>query len=204
MSDTIKYRIGLDLGQTGQFTALAVLEQMKRPDPFNPDRLAKHYAVRHLERFAPGIAFAQICARLQTLLTTLPRDETIVAVDQTAVGEPVVRLLRRARLRVSIRPVTITAGNQVQISEGGGWLVPKRDLVSTFQLLLQSQRIKVASCLPEAQILVQELLRFRAKVALAANDTLDAWREGPHDDLVLAVAIAAWMSEQLRELWIYC
>jgi hypothetical protein len=29
-----------------------------------------------------------------------------------------------------------------------------------------------------------------------------AWREGAHDDLVLAVAIAAWKGEHLRKFWI--
>jgi hypothetical protein len=202
MQDTIKYRIGLDLGQTGQFTALAILEQTSGPDPFEAGRRAKHYAVRHLERSPPGAPFAQICTRLQSLLLTLPREATTIAVDQTAVGQPVVSLLRRARLQVSIRPVTITTGNQAQLNEGGDWSVPKKELVSTLQLLLQSRRIRIAPRLPESHILVEELVRFRAKTALASNDTLEAWREGPHDDLVLAVAVAAWISEQLREFWI--
>ena len=92
----------------------------------------------------------------------------------------------------------------VTILDSGFWQVPKKDLVSTLQVLLQSRRIKVAPSLPESQTLVQELMSFRAKATLASNDTLDAWREGPHDDLVLAVAIAAWQSERLREFWIRC
>ena len=203
ISDTIKYRIGLDLGQAGQFTGLAILEQTMEPDRFYPGRRAKHYAVRHLERFAPGAAFDQVCTRLYKLLSTLPPEETTLAVDQTAVGQPVVNLLRRARPKASIRAVTITAGNQAQRNEGG-WSVPKKELVSTLQLLLQSRRIKVAPRLPESRILVQELVRFRVKASLASTDTLEVWREGPHDDLVLAVAVAAWMSEHLREFWMHC
>jgi hypothetical protein len=42
------------------------------------------------------------------------------------------------------------------------------------------------------------------KATLSPKDTLEAWREGPHDDLVLAVAIAAWQSEQLRDFWVWC
>ena len=37
---------------------------------------------------------------------------------------------------------------------------------------------------------------FRVKVTDAANETFGAWRERPHDDLVLAVAIAAWQAER--------
>ena len=48
--------------------------------------------------------------------------------------------------------------------------------------------------------------RFRARVSLAAKDEDLAWREGEHDDLVLAVAAAVWHGRstgavlRLREL----
>ncbi len=38
--------------------------------------------------------------------------------------------------------------------------------------------------LPEAALLVQELLNFQVKITAAGNDTYRAWREGQHDDLV--------------------
>ena len=28
------------------------------------------------------------------------------------------------------------------------------------------------------------------------------WRERPQDDLVLAVAVAVWLSERLRQFWV--
>ena len=45
-------------------------------------------------------------------------------------------------------------------------------------------------------MLVQELENFRAKVTAARQETLESWREGRHDDLILAVAVAAWLGEQ--------
>jgi hypothetical protein len=45
-------------------------------------------------------------------------------------------------------------------------------------------------------LLVQELENFRAKVTTAKNEGLESWREGRHDDLILAVAVAAWLGEQ--------
>ena len=45
-------------------------------------------------------------------------------------------------------------------------------------------------------MLVQELENFRAKVTTAKNEGLESWREGRHDDLILAVAVAAWLGEQ--------
>jgi hypothetical protein len=202
MNDTIKYITGLDLGQAAELTALAVLEQTTGPDPYNPSRTAKYYAVRHLERFALGTSFAVVCDRLRELFSNPPLAQSNLVVDQTVVGQPVVKLLRRARLRATIRPVTITGGNQAVFNEDGSWSVPKRDLVSTLQVLLQLRRIKVAPTLSEAKTLVQELTNFRVKATLSATETLESWREGPHDDLVLAVAIAAWQSERLLEYWL--
>jgi len=35
-------------------------------------------------------------------------------------------------------------------------------------------------------------------VALNANEQYEAWREGDHDDLVLAVAMACWLGQQCQ------
>jgi hypothetical protein len=40
-------------------------------------------------------------------------------------------------------------------------------------------------------MLARELAAFQLKVSKAAETEVDAWREGAHDDLVLAVAVAA-------------
>lgn len=47
-------------------------------------------------------------------------------------------------------------------------------------------------------MLVQELVILRAKVTAASEAAALAWREGEHDDLVLAVAVAAWEAERAR------
>lgn len=64
-------------------------------------------------------------------------------------------------------------------------------------MLLQSDRLKFAAGLPAVPLLVQELLAFRVKIdPLTAHDSYGSWREGSHDDMVLAVAIASWWGER--------
>ena len=92
--------------------------------------------------------------------------------------------------------ITITGGDTVT-GDGGNYRVPKRYLVSTMQVLLQAGLLKVAEELPDATVLVQELLNFRVKIdPLTAHDSYGAWREGQHDDLVLATAVACWYGER--------
>src|SRR5262249_43592397 len=118
------------------------------------------------------------------------------------VGRAVVDMIRRARPRATIRPITITAGHDVA-PDGAGWHVPKKELVSVLQVLLQSHRLQVARVLPLASKLVKELESFRVKITAHANETFEAWRERDHDDLVLAVALAAWVGEHaVQQLWV--
>jgi hypothetical protein len=124
-------------------------------------------------------------------------------VDQTGVGRAVVDMISRSRPRASIRPITITAGHAA-IADGAGWHVPKKELVGVLQVLLQTRRLQVARRLPMASVLAKELETFRVKITVNANETFEAWRERDHDDMVLAVAMAAWVGEHaMKEFWIW-
>ena len=71
--------------------------------------------------------------------------------------------------------------------------MPKRNLVSTVQIALQSGHLKIAEELALAETLRKELSSFRIKVNIStAHDSNEAWREGDHDDLVLATALDCW------------
>jgi hypothetical protein len=77
--------------------------------------------------------------------------------------------------------------------------VPKRDLVAAVQVLLQNGRLKIAEGLELAPTLRKELLGFRVKVdPKTAHDSYEHWREGDHDDLVLATALACWYREHIN------
>src|SRR5207302_6194521 len=82
--------------------------------------------------------------------------------------------------------ITITSGRS-----GDNWLlVPKVNLVSQLQVLVQQQRILIAAELPLATLLRQELLDFRVKISQAGIDTYEALTESAHDDIVTALALA--------------
>jgi hypothetical protein len=193
---TLRYFIGLDLGPAGEHTALAVLE---RP-LMTPRHEAKPaYALRHLKRYPLGTAFPVIVDDVQTLLLTPPMPGSILVIDKTGVGQAIVHLFRdqlRKRVRFTYWPVTIAAGIQGETYVNGKMSVAKQELVGTLQVLLQTRRLHVAKTLPETTELVRELEAFRIKPTKLAGEVEEMWREGPHDDLVLAVALAAWVGER--------
>ena len=91
--------------------------------------------------------------------------------------------------------VTITAGDEVT-EQWPCFRVPKRDVISTAQVLLQTDRLKIARDLPNAQLLLRELQSFRMNVDLKRTSDSLAWREGANDDLVLALAVGLWLGER--------
>ena len=119
---------------------------------------------------------------------------TELIVDATGVERPVVDLLSALGLRP--RAVTITAGD-AETRDGAAWRVPKRDLVIGLQVLLQAKLLKVAEALPDWPICARELVAFNVKIdPLTAHDSYGYAREGIHDDLVLAVALACWAARK--------
>jgi hypothetical protein len=189
------YLIGLDLGQARDYSALAVVERVWKSDADCAGRLVSHYAIRHLRRWPLQTSYTAVAADLAGLVRTPPLSWPVLVVDQTGVGQAVVDFLAKAQLSASLEPVVITSGHGTSWRDGRAWHVPKKELVSCLQMLLQSRRLQVAA-LPERMLLMQELLAFRVKITAAANETFEAWRERDHDDLVLAVALAAWWGER--------
>jgi hypothetical protein len=63
-------------------------------------------------------------------------------------------------------------------------------------VLLAARRLQVAPTPVEAPTLVRELLNFQVKVTRAAHEKFGSRRDGQHDDLVLAVALAVWYAER--------
>jgi hypothetical protein len=186
-----RFLIGLDLGQARDYTAMVIVERML---PSLSDEQIE-YHVRHLERYELGTPYTEIVEDMTDLLSD--RDfagKTSLIVDGTGVGVPVIEMFREAGL--SPLPIWITGGDAVS-RKGRILRVPKRDLVSVLQVLFQSRRLKVSRAIDLGSVLVEELMNFRVKITANANDTYGAWREGTHDDLVLALSLACWTGERM-------
>lgn len=95
------------------------------------------------------------------------------------------------------KAVTITRSDKVT-RDGPTHRIPKRDLVTTTNLLLESRWLKIPTALPLARTHAEELHNLKRTISPLANDSYgadDERREAAHDDLVLSVALAARFRE---------
>lgn len=206
--------IGIDIGQSNDPTALAILETESRPEV---GQWVEHYIARRLERLPLGTPYPKIAARLaavvqgvrqqavdqarrRALEETGRESGTALAsgalagagtpittyVDATGVGKPVLDMLDQAG--VSVIGVYFTHGDR-RTEEGGRVTLGKAYLVSRLQALLQSGRLHLPDT-AEAKVLAKELLDYEIRVDQNANDQYGAFKVGTHDDLVTAVGLA--------------
>lgn len=186
------YIFCLDFGQTQDPSARAVLERVGRAPAV--------YAVRDLRRYDLGTPYQTIAddTALRWSSPEVVLSERHLVVDATGVGRPVTEMLVQHGLEPVM--VIITGGHDVTVVKGPAGLeyrVPKRDLAMAMQLVLQAGRFKVAPALPHAATLKAEFQNFRVKLTKTGHDVYEAWREGDHDDLLLAIATGVWWAENV-------
>lgn len=191
------YVAGLDLGQSQDPTALIVASTQITPNAT--------YDIGHIERMPLGTRYPEVVTRACDVVDFLRRPDEYdripdmhLIVDYTGVGRPVADMLIAANPRCTLTLITITGGDTVTPDPRGGWRVPKRDLASSVQVLLQDTRLRFSRKLPLASELKRELTGFRVKISATGHDSYaagDDWRSAPHDDLVLALAMLCWFGE---------
>lgn len=182
--------IGFDLGQQQDFSAFAVLEK----------RLGAVgcYYLRHLERLQLRTPYPMMAQHTQLLVARTARHgKTQLVMDRTGVGAPVFDLLQA--LGVQPVAITITSGSSVS-GTPPHFHVPKRVLISTLVALFGAGRLKLAKEIPYAVELQEELLNFQVKInRRTRQESYGAKGRRKHDDLVLALALAAFYAENTNE-----
>src|ERR1019366_1566313 len=100
--------------------------------------LVNEYACVAVKRWALGTSYVDIVRDVKIAMQQIPK--SVLVVDHSGPGRPVVDMFRRAELQCPLIPVTITGGAGYSIS-GGDWHVSKQELISTTQVLIQTKRL---------------------------------------------------------------
>ena len=192
----LRYFLGIDLGQRRDHSAIAILERHTRltgeRDPVSYRALdVTTLVLRHIERFPLNMPYPELIWKIKDLLANpnIERDHRI-AIDATGVGGPFLDFLRQNGVNRNLFPISITAG-ETQSVHHNTHHIPKRDLLTNLQLLLQNRALKISTHLPHAPILRNELTNLRRHTG-THGETYDPDRAAQHDDLLMALALAAW------------
>ncbi|MBT8401861.1 MAG: hypothetical protein KJO98_15405 [Rhodothermia bacterium] len=206
------YYLGVDLGQVNDYTALALIERVSvhttnsvgvhdelLGDPAKAGDTDKEYRLRYLKRYL-GDSYVRIADRVVAVAgsPSLDGKSLRITVDATGVGRAVIDLMRERGLNITA--VTITGGDAVS-RQGWDLRVPKRDLISTMQVLLQNGQLRIPATLDLRDVLTHEMQNFKVKLsAETGHASYEHWRSSEHDDLVLALALALWDATRENEV----
>ena len=207
-----QFTLAADIADQNDYTALVLLHSYREHAPrdvskFEQDqpKPVRRHVILHVERWRhigyPEQVrriverFEEVRGHVAGLNLRNPRLELVV--DATGLGRPILDSLREANLRP--RGIVITGGGDAASKRDGITTVPKQTLATTLQVVLQSQRLRLADDVSLDEVLYRELHGFRVKVTLSGHarfgNDVGAWREAEHDDLVLAVALGVWAAE---------
>lgn len=154
---------GLDLGQSGDPTAMSVNEVVGSPSV---------HMVRDLFRWPLGTAYTDIVDDVHTFWKDMGLGDSLLCIDYTGCGRPIVDLFLR-RAEIPVRAICITSGS-VSTETEYGWNVPKRDLAVVMAILMRLRRFQVAEGIgEEAAMLMKELQNFRVEITKAGNETYE-------------------------------
>jgi hypothetical protein len=192
--------LGLDLGKAQDYSAIALVEALERPRPYG-DPILDGLQVRYLERLPLGTTYPRVVEQVRRIVTRKDLAGRIVVVaDGTGVGDPVVDMLRVAKLGCEVTAVKITSGHW-ENQQGTTWMapkvnVPKQDLIGGLQAVLETGELKIAAGLRYAGTLVKELVDVRVRMKDGGRVRIGADGHGQHDDLVIALALGVWRARK--------
>lgn len=192
----MQYYSGLDLGEVQDYTALVIIEvgEETKDGPM--------LDVRHLERFK-DMLYPQVVMQVQQRLLRAPLwGRTELVVDATGPGRGPADMFQM--LDFSFRGVVIHGGEQERMDppkpehgrRGTYHYVPKKTIVSAALIPFQQGRVRISKRLRFAETLREELKGFRMKQDKRTGHESFSHREGEHDDLLLAFAMASWSAHR--------
>jgi hypothetical protein len=185
------HTLGIDLGQATSHTAIVLLADASTTNPV--------YEIVHTQRFPLATPYTTVIARIVEPLGRPPLlGSTSVAVDATGVGAAVLeQLTPRLPAGTRCHPIVITSGSTVS-RNGATTTVPKENLITTIQLLFEHHRIRIAEHTVATGELIDELSNYTISLSAAGRVTYRPGQTSGHDDLVLALALAAWTAEHKK------
>lgn len=187
-----RYVIGADLGTLQDPTAISIIEDLLVPAPRWGKGYVQEFEPRQLTlvqsfRLKVGLDWPVIVDTIRKVKNQV-QDSTLW-VDTSGIGQPVGAMLKEKG--VMFTGLTITGGDTFKKVDHITYRCSKSYLISFLSTLFQSGELKIANGVVDAKEFRQQVEDFQA-ITNASGNISWGTREGRHDDLLIATAIAAF------------
>ncbi len=198
-----RYHVGLDFGKRQDHSALAVVEECVWATG-EVDRISyapemkKLAVLRAVERMGKGMDYLRVLERVRELLVSkaLRNEEVVLALDATGVGEPLFELIMEMFWKVkeergkwlNLAAVVFSNGHKTRWEDYHAF-VPKNTLMEGLHLGLERGELRLAEGIAGVEELRRELRNMKREMGRKDARWVSA---GEHDDMVMALALAAW------------
>ncbi len=181
-----EYLIGLDLGQSNDYTAVSILQPV-----------GGKLRLRHLDRLPLGMSYPNQVRAIQVLYNKLDGKRTLI-IDRTGIGRAIYDMFREGGLNPVA--VTFTSGERTLqllkktpkgLKPRMEFRVPKNEIISSLNATMQQERLQIARGLKYGDVLTNELKDFEMQVRPTGHVSFNA-KEGSHDDVLISVSLVAW------------
>lgn len=208
-----EYAVLVDLAKKRDFTAIMVMKDspqivLGHEVLKTPNKVVHYYDIVHISQ-KQGVWYHDIVREIGELMQRAALVENAdLIVDGTGVGEGVIEIMRKQGLHPI--PIITTGGGLMRevyadaadIFPGTTRLkvqtlkeihVPKSDLVTAGQLLVQQERVRVAAGLKWAEEARRQFKSFRGKInERTKHKVYEAETDEEHDDIVICYLLGAW------------
>lgn len=182
-------RVGVDVGQKQDYTAIAVTEEQDRGG-------LDYYVCRRVMRMPLDTRYADVTQRVVSIVQRLTQRSEAMGwigddyrveclVDSTGVGLPIVEMIREQG--VNATAVVLTGTGTMNEKPANSISMGKQYLVTRLAVLLETNRLLLPIS-EEAGVLVDELQNYHRSINDRGHASYDA-RRG-HDDLVIALGLS--------------
>lgn len=204
--------IGMDIGKKVDHSAIAVVElKQKFKENIKPYQLNLehgklvpteeiHHHIHAMKRLPLGTDYMEQVKAVEKIYYNIKNNRKTHAlqlhlvVDETGVGGSMYDFFRASHLK----PIGINitgGGGRVNRFSNTSFGVPKVDLATTIERLLQTGQIKIADSISLKNLLIHELQNWQVKITEHGNEQF-THRSGEHDDMIIAIALACWFGER--------
>lgn len=194
-----RYWLGVDLGQSQDYTALTILLDECLPEWESGHKQIlgpRRRTVVHADKFK-GVSYPDIVAHvLRTMSNEKLRGKVRLIVDGSGLGRVVSDLLTDAS--VPHTAIQMVAG-QNWARKGRYVNVGKTLLLENLSVMFATGDLSFVADLPLRQDILHELETFQLEMTAAGNQVITQGKVGTHHgDLAISLAIAAFASEYLK------